>query len=266
MTLEQLRAMPSSFFGPFGTHGLSPRALRALHRQQLAIYRGAHGCCVLGSWAKDSLVQDYGLQPEKVHVIGCGRNLDVPVSPDRQWAVPRFLFVGRNWERKNGDAMVRAFVRLHDQVPEARLDVVGDHPRLSVEGVTGHGELSAQNRSERVHLELLFGQATCFVMPSLVEPFGIAYVEAAAAGLPSIATTVGGARDAVASGGILVDPHDDGAIFAAMRRLAEPAEARRLGAAAMKRSALFTWPVVAERLFRALDLPGSPGRELADFL
>ncbi|HAM00768.1 MAG TPA: HAD family hydrolase, partial [Acidimicrobiaceae bacterium] len=106
--------------------------------------------------------------------------------------------------------------------------------------------------------------ATCFILPSLVEPFGIAYVEAAAHGLPSIATATGGTEDSVGPGGILVDPLDDLAILDAMRDMCDPAVAARLGEVARRRSDLFTWDAVLGRLLRALDLPDVPG--LPEFL
>jgi glycosyltransferase involved in cell wall biosynthesis len=52
-------------------------------------------------------------------------------TPRRDWSTPRFLFVGNDFERKNGVAVVSAFKRLRDQVSEARLDVVGT-PRRSI--------------------------------------------------------------------------------------------------------------------------------------
>jgi hypothetical protein len=67
--------------------------------------------------------------------------------------------------------------------------------------VTGHGRLAFDDDRQRGRLAALFGSATCFVMPSFVEPFGITYVEAAAAGLPSIGTRVRGTTDSVGDGG-----------------------------------------------------------------
>jgi hypothetical protein len=51
-----------------------------------------------------------------------------------------------------------------------------------------------------------------------------------------------------------------------MRELAEPTRARELGALAYQRSGLFTWEAVAERVLRALRLPGVPEEGLAEFL
>jgi glycosyltransferase involved in cell wall biosynthesis len=90
-------------------------------------------------------------------------------------------------------------------------------------------------------------------MPSFSEASAIAYVEAAAAGLPSIGTTSGGSDYLIGDGGVVVDPYDDDALLAAMLRLADPETAQRTGAAAKLRSELFTWPEVARRLLRALE-------------
>ena len=85
--------------------------------------------------------------------------------------------------------------------PEATLDLVGGHPPIEAPGVTGHGPLPLGSESgQRRYAELLH-KATCFVMPSSLEAFGIAYMDAGATGLPSIGTTVGGAPDAIGDGG-----------------------------------------------------------------
>jgi glycosyltransferase involved in cell wall biosynthesis len=91
-------------------------------------------------------------------------------------------------------------------------------------------------------------------------------VEAAGAGLASIGTTDGGAATMIGPGGILVDPGDDGQIFMAMERLADPDTAQRLGELALRHSTLLTWRKVAERLVRALAVPGVDTSGLAEFL
>jgi glycosyltransferase involved in cell wall biosynthesis len=181
-------------------------------------------------------------------------------AAERDWSSPRFLFVGREWERKHGPTVLAAFASLRAERPDATLDLVGGHPAVRGEGVTGHGPLRPEVPEEAERVRSLFARATCFVMPSQVEPFGIVYVEAAAAGLPSIATSVGGAGTVVAEGtGLLVPPGDVGALLDAMRRLADGEVARRMGAAALERSRLFTWEQVGARVLAALGLPGGEG-------
>ena len=109
-------------------------------------------------------------------------------------------------------------------------------------------------------LDDLYAAATCLVVPSKHEPFGIAYAEAASGGLPSIGTSVGGAPEVIGTeGGLLVAPGDGEALEAAMRSLADPARAQAMGAAARARSDSFTWAAVARRVAAALGLEAPAG-------
>ena len=262
----QLTAAYPAYTGSIGFPGLTPRGLRSLVRQHERLYRKATACCVASTWAGDSLQRDLGIDAPKIRVVGYGRNVEVAPPSQRDWTVPRFLFVGRDWDRKNGAAVVRAFRRLREEVPEAELHLEGHHPRLDVPGITSYGRLDLEKPEERAKLDFLFRQATCFVMPSFVEAFGIVYVEAAAAGLPSIATVRGGTVTSVGGGGLLVEPTDDDAIFAAMRRLCEPSLARTLGSRAQARAGEFTWRKVAERVVRAFEPAIADARGYAAFL
>jgi glycogen synthase len=285
LTLAQARATHPVF------SRLSERVYAGFEARQREVYAGAVACCTASHWTAASLVADHGVAAEKVHVVGLGPNhTPAPEGPGgearspaaagpaaaspaagfaaaaaaRAMAAPHFLFVGREWERKNGPLLLRAFARLRSEIPDARLDLVGGHPPVSAPGVTGHGPLALDRPDEAARVSALFGAATCFVMPSEVEPFGLAYIEAAVAGVPSIATSVGGAGTIVAEGtGLLVPPGDEEALLGAMRTLADPAVARRMGAAARERSRLFDWELVAARLLRALGLPGG---ERAEYL
>lgn len=243
-TVVQARRTPSA---PW--NALPERAYQQRLRLQRDLYRRATACCALSSWPAESMVRDFGVPPERVHVVGVGRNHQ-PKPRERDWSRPRFLFVGSEWDRKNGDAVVRAFSRVRERVPEARLDVVGRHPRIETPGVTGHGPIFDRR------VEELFASATCFVLPSLVEPSALAYAEAAAAGVPSIGTAVGGSGDIIGEAGRILDPRDEEALLQAMLELCDPATARGLGALALERSKLFTYRAMAERVLRALGLPG----------
>jgi glycosyltransferase involved in cell wall biosynthesis len=266
MSPAQLLAIGPDMARSFGFPYLDRSQLEWVARRQADLYRHAYACCVASRWAADSLVRDLGLDARRVHVVGYGRNKDPAAPEDRDWSSPRFLFIGRDWERKNGDAVVRAFLRIRREIPDARLDVVGgpEH-RLEVEGVVEH-RVDGFVPGGREQIEELLAKATCFVMPSFVEPFGIVYTEAAAAGLPSVATSIGGTTDSVGDGGILVDPHDDDDIYRGMRNLCDSDTARRLGGIARQRSTVFTWSAFGQRVVRSLDLGTIPGVTLADFL
>lgn len=84
-----------------------------------------------------------------------------------------------------------------------------------------------------------------FINPALVEPFGLTLIEAAAHGLPMVATQNGGPVDIhrALNNGLLVDPHDQKGISEALLRLVSDrslwAECRRNG---LKNIHLFSWP------------------------
>jgi glycosyltransferase involved in cell wall biosynthesis len=75
-------------------------------------------------------------------------------------------------------------------------------------------------------------------MPPWVEPAGIVYAEAASAGLPSIGTTEGGASDIIGDAGRLVHPAGEDGLVEALRALADPQVACRLGQVAQQRAQL----------------------------
>jgi glycosyltransferase involved in cell wall biosynthesis len=238
---------------------LGAAALRRWVAAQAQCYEAALACCAMSQATADSISADYGIDADKIHVVWAGRNFE-PRPISRDWSRPRFFFMGYDWERKNGRLVLQAFSRLKARVPDARLAVAGDHPRIDMEGVAAHGAVDFSDPSRRAHAESLFESATCFVMPSRFEPFGIVYVEAAAAGVPSIGTLVGGARDAVGEGGLLVDPTDENALVDAMATMCNPDRASAMGAAALKRAHLFTWKAVAQRMIDAFDAPAGLAR------
>jgi glycosyltransferase involved in cell wall biosynthesis len=95
-----------------------------------------------------------------------------------------------------------------------------------------------------------------FVMPGVEEPFGVAFVEAMAAGVPAIGGRgEGGPEDiaAVGEGMVLVAPGDVGELATELERLCgDRAELRRLGAAARATAtANFTWDRCGERTVAA---------------
>jgi glycosyltransferase involved in cell wall biosynthesis len=197
--------------------------------------------------------------------MGIGAN-HLPPARERDWSVPRLLWVGVDWERKRGDAVVRAFAALRSEHPEATLDLVGRHPRVDVPGVREHGFLRLGDREGAARLDALFGAATCFVMPSRVEPVGIVYAEALQAGVPSIGTTQGGSPLVIGDAGETVDPDDEPGLLAALRRVSDPERAPELGARALARAPLFRWRAVAERYLRALGHEVWDDRPLAGYL
>nr|WP_259121797.1 glycosyltransferase family 4 protein [Salinibacter ruber] len=126
---------------------------------------------------------------------------------------PTIINVGALRGVKGQDILLRAFPKILSAHPSTQLWFAGDgETRQDLEalasrlGVSDHVTFHGWCSTEKVRD--LLQAATLFVMPSRSEGFGIALVEAMAAGLPVVASNVGGVPDIVESGtsGILVPP------------------------------------------------------------
>ena len=146
-------------------------------------------------------------------------------------ALPRVLFVGGDFERKGGTLLLNWF--RHAGRGRCELDIVTREALSPEPGVRVHHGVTGNSPESR----RLFAEADIFALPSLGECFGIASVEAMAAGLPVITTRVGGSPDIVADGetGFLIAPNSQADLGAALERLLADANARvamgRLGRA-----------------------------------
>jgi glycosyltransferase involved in cell wall biosynthesis len=233
--------------------GFAVQVTKRWARRQQAACQAANVACVSTGWVKKSIVEDFDVPEQKVRVVGMGHRPRSIAADQRNLETPRFLFIGVDWQRKNGAGVIAAFAQLRQYLPEATLDIVGNHPPLSEPGVTGHGFLPRESVRAQEHLDGLLARATAFVLPSLFEPFGIAYLEAASAGLPIIATTCGGAAELLQDGAISVDPYDHEALVRAMLYVANKDNAQSMGRRANSLAAHYTWQAVSGRVVQALE-------------
>lgn len=207
---------------------------------------------------RESFIADFGQAPDKVVTVGAGANVDTTDVPEREFAPARFLFVGKQWERKGGPTVLRAFERLRRELPDAELTIAGP-AKLSVDvpGVQVLGRVSREGSEGAGAMADLYRRATAFVMPSLYEPLGVAVLEAMAAGLPCIGSTGGALPELIEDGvtGLLVQPGDEDALLERMRELATgPDLCRALGdAGASRYRERFTWDAVADRMLEAIS-------------
>ena len=144
-----------------------------------------------------------------------------------------WLAVGRFEIAKDYPNMLRAFARLRERHPRAVLLLVG-RGSLQAEAEAVVKELSLGDGVRflgvRDDVPLVMSAADGYVMSSAWEGMPMVLLEAAAAGLPIVATTVGGNHEVMVNeeSGFLVPPRDHEALGAAMARLAELPEERRL--------------------------------------
>jgi glycosyltransferase involved in cell wall biosynthesis len=145
------------------------------------------------------------------------------------------IAVGRLARQKRPDVAVRAFAAIRDRVPGATLAFVGDGPeRRAVESLILELGLAdaVSLMGARDDVPELLASAQCLVLASDYEGCPLSVIEAMAAGVPVVATRVGGVPELVADGatGLLAEPRDPAALARALATvLTDPALARRLG-------------------------------------
>jgi N-acetyl-alpha-D-glucosaminyl L-malate synthase BshA len=173
-----------------------------------------------------------------------------PVGPPAPLDEPRLVHVSNLRPVKRPLDLVGVLALLTRS--DACLRVVGDGPeRAALERAAAEAGLADRVELVGFRREVgpLLHDGSVFLLPSASESFGLAAVEAMAAGLPVIATRTGGLPDVLEDGaeGFLHEVGDlEGMAESAERLLADAALRRRMGAAARRRAARFAeGPVVA---------------------
>jgi glycosyltransferase involved in cell wall biosynthesis len=229
-------------------HGQDVRNLgrRSARRGTAAALRRASAVIAVSDHLAEQLrAADLHLPP--LHVVNMGVDTARFAPGDRGAARerlglpadgPLIAAVGGLTERKNPLTLLQAVARVRARRPDARLALVGDGPLAAAvdAGARRLGLEDAVVRPGAVPHEAVadwVAASDVVALVSLVEPLGIAALEALAGGRPVVATRVGGAREVVPDGGPgrIVDPLDPAAIADALLALLDdppaPEECRR---------------------------------------
>lgn len=222
--------------------------LRGLLAVEQLCNRLARWIVVPSTAIRDLLVQRQGVPAEKVRVIPYGFDFSAaryqPPPPEEQQALRRSLglgeaFVlgsfGRLHPLKGQDDLLRAFADVRQQLPQARLLMVGDGPaRPALQALARQLGIEAQVQFTgwRHDVSRMLAVVDVVVHPTLHEAFPQLMVEAMAQARPLIITEVSGTTEHVAHGrtGLLIPKQDPHALAEAIVWAARyPAEARAIG-------------------------------------
>lgn len=179
-----------------------------------------------------------GLRCNRVHVVHNGIHLSPELAdiasrrPERAADTHRVLFLGRLVEHKNVPCLLRGFARVAAERKNVVLDIVGDGPaRAALEreaAACGLAQRAVFHGEQDAVLPFL-AQADMLVCTSYREGLSNAIMEAMCAGLPVIASNVGGNSELVRHGetGLLFPSDDDESLAAAMIELLDSPETRQ---------------------------------------
>jgi glycosyltransferase involved in cell wall biosynthesis len=209
---------------------------------QIALQRHAYRCAqvvVANSRAAARQLDSEGLPADRVAIIPNGIDISrFNARAAAARAVTTILTVANLRVEKAHEVLLQAAARLAPRYPHLQFLVAGDGPRAAeLRALAETLGVAAQVRflGHREDVPALLAQADAFVLPSRSEAFPNGAIEAMAAGLPVVASRVGGLVDLIDNGrtGMLVEPDDPAALADALESLVlSPARASIVGGAA----------------------------------
>ena len=251
-------------FGATFYRETNPVLATYLYLMERLIPRVYRGCLieVVSESCRDELVH-MGMSTDRISVVHNG--LDTRIFEGREETIRKdpglIVYLGRLKKYKNVDHLIQAMAIVREEVPGARLVIVGaGDRRRALEALTrsmGLGEVVDFTGfiSEEEKIRLL-ERAEVAAYPSTKEGWGITVIEANACGVPVVATRVPGLRDAVVDGetGVLTPLGDREAMARALiGLLRDPEERERLARNALERSRHYTWDDTACQTLRMIQ-------------
>lgn len=230
----------------------------------------------VSEFSRRGIIEHFGEEPRRVRVVGEAgdpvfRVLDKPalseallrlgIDPGQRLLV----FVGGFSPHKNLSGLLDALAPLAEKWSDLRLVLVGDYEtdaffscyreirdRAAKPPFAGRVIFSGYLPDE--DLVNLLNLATALVLPSYIEGFGLPAIEAAACGLPVIATTASPLPELLGDGALYVKPGDTAALRSALERVLTDCELRRrLREQGLRAAAALSWERAARELLAIFD-------------
>ncbi len=232
------------------------------------ILKPADGLIAVSHASRADAVRILGLRPERIRVIHHGIaepffQVTQPVADAARARYglkrPYFLFVGTIEPRKNIDLLLDAFQGLPLSIREEfELVLVGPPGWAHQQTVRRLGQLCKGIRylgyAAESDLPGLFAGAAAFVYPSLYEGFGFPVAQAMAAGTAVITSDISALPEIAGGSAVLVDPHSERELRAAMQEMAtSPSLRERLVREGRANARRFTWAECARQSLRFFE-------------
>jgi glycosyltransferase involved in cell wall biosynthesis len=191
--------------------GVSREGVREGNAAEEAALRRCSAALYSSAWAAQTAIENYNVDPQKVHMVNFGANIPVECSEQgvasacaqRRLDRCELLFIGVDWVRKGGAIAVDVAVELNRRGLPTKLKVVGCAPPIStplpscVELIGFIDKATAEGQRK---ISQLFSSSSFLILPSRSECCAMVFAEANSAGLPVLASDVGGVSSAITHG------------------------------------------------------------------
>jgi alpha-maltose-1-phosphate synthase len=243
---------------PFGYPSVSCKSIRKVFEFEKRLYEKMDVIFTMSNWLRKSFILNFNVPEEKVISIGAGINLPkIKEIRVKDYDNKRILFVGKSFNRKGGSVLLDAFRIVKKEIKSAELVIIGPSLKNMPDGVIC---LDFINKTSETGLELLlshYASSSIFVLPSLYEPFGIAFAEAMAHKLPCIGSDICAMPEIIDHGenGFVVPVYDSRALADKIIAVLKDANlCKSMGDKAYEKYFKnYRWQVVSEKMTAALS-------------
>ena len=230
----------------------TPSAVRTMALLTRISARTAHRVITISESARDDIVGNFGLERAKIDVTPLGVRIpDSPMPRTSDGGAPTILCVAQKRPYKNLSSLIHAVAAVDDGAPVLVLPGAPTDHEAELRALADRLDVADRVRFpawvSSSELEALYAEATCFVLPSLIEGFGLPVLEAMARGVPVACSDRPSLPEVAGDAALLFDPTDQAAVTDAVRRLIRDASLREdLSVRGLERARRFSWRRTAE--------------------
>ena len=204
-----------------------------------------------------SIIKDYQIKPDKVIPIKYGVSINYKEESSEKHKDKSILFIGKNFKRKGGYTLLKAFTKVHREIPEAQLILISVDKYTIDNTSLGPGVKIYRYIKDRKQFNDMYERASVFVMPSYSEPFGLVFLEAMCHKLPCIGSNIDAMPEIIEDGitGFLVNPGDaEDLANKIILLLKNPELSSRMGVMGYERAKkFFTWEEFGNKIDEKLS-------------
>jgi len=171
---------------------------------QMRIYNQCTGVFAKSKWLADSLIEDTGISPEKVHVVDVGINVKSELTHhsfgEKGKQEKTIFFIGRDFFRKGGHLVVEAFKLLRKNYSKNIKLIIAGPKSWPLTGGIPEGVQFIGDASREI-IRKYFQRSDVFCMPSYFEGgYAIVFAEALCFGIPCIGQNIQGMSEIIKPG------------------------------------------------------------------
>jgi glycosyltransferase involved in cell wall biosynthesis len=167
-----------------GMKNYSKKMIYDIEKFESKAYKQMEHIFPISEYVKDNLIEHYGVNPNKITVVGTGLGVIQPYYGKKDYSNGKILYVAKGrFEDKGGFIVLDAFKIALEKNPHLELIIVGQNEyqdKIKSPNIKTYGFIPIEQLQE------LFNESSLFLMPAINEPWGLVFLEALACKMPIV--------------------------------------------------------------------------------